>query len=462
MTSRNALRRSRAGFGATVSFLALLPFSAVFAGRCLVAHSDDAPIPPVPRPPPSEPPAIDPSVPPVPPAPAVPVAPPDGSVPPAPPAPPSTPPPRASDVPLPPTAAPPQAPVAEPNIDELLARVEGEYITRRSIVHQIGPRGPEDDDYERRVHGKLVSRVLNRILVTAAARFGLAARPDMVDRYLETESRRELEDAKARAERAEAGSGARITFKDLLADRGQTLEEYRRGLANVVVVDSYFGILLHGAPGKRCQFDPEPSPGDVLQLYQRHPGAFDDKAGIRVGLFQIRPVDVLAEGKPDFDQALAEARSRMTQLLAQFVAGGAPAVLAKKYHLDPHAWRVTEEGSFIERNETQPLPFEAWAFDPARRIGDTTLLDGKGGDVLGTALLERRAVKVRSFDEVSPELVVIIRNVRYERFRNQHTLDLLRTASVEPRSLLDEIEAAVRDKLRRFDEHPVYKDIRMR
>ncbi len=428
------------------------------------------PAPPVPTPPevPAVPPAPPvPEVPRIPPAPPVPEVPPIPSVPPV--APPEASVPDASRVPPPPaptSAALPSTETPVASLDELLAAVEGEYITRRMIVRQIGPRQPDDDEfgYEKRVHGKVISRVVNRILVKAAERFGLEAKPELVDKTVEESSRKEVDDAKERAERAMPGSGAGITFAKLLADRGQSLEEYKKELANEILVQNYFGILVRGVPGKRPQFDPEPSPGDALRLYRRHPGAFDEKLGVRVGLFMLQPLDLLEDGKRDYDQAVAEAKSRMGSLLAQFVAGGRPAVVAKTFGVDPRGWSVTEPGTWYEKQEKPEVvrPFDAWAFDPARRPGDTTIIDGKGGVVLGIGLVERRASRAKTFDEVRPEILRMIRGVRLQRFQGYHTLELLRSASVEPRSLIDEIETGTRERLRRLDEDPVAKDIRMR
>lgn len=364
-----------------------------------------------------------------------------------------------------PPGLPTGLPTSETGVDdELLAQVEGEYITRRMIVRQIGLRQADDDaaSYEKRVHQRVLSRVVNRIQVTAARRFGLDIRLEVLEKVFQQARDDEVRGAKERAERASPGSGARITFALLLAERGQTEEEFRRLLANEFLVQNYHGILLHGTSGKRPQYDPEPSPGDARRLFEKHPGAFDEKLGVRIGFFILNPLDLLDEGRRDFDQALSEAKSRMTSLLARFVKGEPAAFLAKTYGLDPRAWQVTEPGAYLEKSDATPRPFDAWAFDPARRVGDTTLLDGKGGVVLGVAVLERRQARLRTFDDVRPDILKLIKNVRIQRFQTQHLLDLLRTASVEPRSLLDEVETATRERLRRMDEDPIYKDVRMR
>ena len=471
--------------GALVAALVLGPLALSLLGApdgiatLGVARADDVPpIPPVPPvpPPPSVPPVPPappvPEIPPVPPVPEVPLIP---SAPPVPDAPPATPDasavppppvPGASAVPPPPTATSlPVAPSTAASLDELLAAVEGEYITRRMLVRQIGKREADDDEvaYEKRVHSRLLQRVVTRILVKAAERFGLDAKPDVVDKEVEQSSRREVEDAKERAERAEAGSGAGITFAKLLADRGQTLEEYKKDLANDILVGNYFQILIRGVPGKRPQFDPEPSPGDALRLYGRHPGAFDVKAGVRIGIFMLYPLDLLDDGKRDYDQAIAEAKTRMGALLAQFVAGAKPAALAKSYAVAAGRWRVTAPGEFEEKQAGgQTRPFDAWAFDPARRAGETTILEGNGGVILGVAILETRGGRAKTFDEVCPDILKLIKGVRLQRFQSAHTLELLRIASVVPRSLIDEIEASTRDRLKRLDDDPVARDIRMR
>jgi hypothetical protein len=386
------------------------------------------------------------------------------------PVPPAPPPdvPDASRVPPPPpaptTASARATPASVANLDELLAAVEGEYITRRMIVRQIGPREADDDElsYEKRIHGRLATRVVNRILVKAAERFGLEARPDLVDKVFDERSREEVESAKERAERALPGSGARITFALLLAERGQSVEEYKRELANEILVQNYFSILVRGVPGKRPQFDPEPSPGDALRLFQRHPGAFDVKAGVRLGQFVLKPVDLLDDGKREFDEAVIEAKRRMAALLEKFVAGAAPAVVAKSFGVASGEWRVTEPGTWYERQAEAPGPLDAWAFDPARRVGETTVIDAPRGAVLGVAIIERREAHARTFDDVRPDILRAIRNVRLQRFQGYHTLELLRTATVEPRSLIDEIAAGTRERLRRLDEDPIAKDIRMR
>lgn len=434
----------------TVSALAIL-------GSLLLAPAASGDDPPgVPPPPPGipEPPPVIPEAPP--------------AIPEAPPAIPAPPPsdPAASSVPVPPvsTNIPAPSPSVGTSLDELFARVEGETITRRMIVRQLGRRTEEEneEEYERRIHARLVALVRTRILVKAGQRFGLDVKPDVLDKTVEEVSGREVRDAKARAERNRLGSGANITFAKLLADRGQSLEEYKAELANEMLVQNYFHILMRGVPGKRAQFDSEPSPGDAFRLYERHPDAFDVKPGVRMGLFQIAPADLLDDGKRTFDEATSEARRRMAALLAEFLDGRrAPGELALQYGIPRRQFRVTEPNAWDERRSTTASPMEDWMFAPERRARDTNVFEVRGSFV-GVAITEVRGSRRRTFDEVASDVLAMIRGVRENRFRARHTLELLRSASVEPRSLIDELDASLREALQRLDDDPVAKDIRMR
>jgi len=99
-----------------------------------------------------------------------------------------------------PSAVPPQARPATTNLDEWLAFVDGEFITRRMIQREIGERAEEqsEEQYETQIRSHVLRRVLNGVMVRKAKMMGLELRPDLIDKYADQASKVELEKARER------------------------------------------------------------------------------------------------------------------------------------------------------------------------------------------------------------------------------------------------------------------------
>jgi len=362
-----------------------------------------------------------------------------------------------------PTSAQPK-PEAK-NLDELLAVVEGEVITRRMVARDIGGRSEDetDADYERRLRGRVMSRTITRVMVKRAELFGLEVRPDVLDQQVEAAAKVDVEQAKEREEARKPGAGANITFAKLLAERGQTLAEFKALIANEILVQQYFHILTKGVPGKRPQVDLEPSPEDVLKLYAAHKEAFDQQPGVRVALFVLRPDAIYEEGKfAKYDDAVEEARRRVKTMLDEVLAGRKVDEVARSRGLKKDQYNATPEGKFLEKGPRKLRDVDLWPLDPARLRGDTNIVDGSGGSVVGLVVLEVRPPRTRTFDEVKADLYDLIRGVRMERFLSQQRIEALSTASIWPSLLGEEAEAQTRDRLKALDEDPIKRDIRLR
>ncbi len=370
--------------------------------------------------------------------------------------------PNGGSVPAPPASAAP----AGQNLDDWLAYVEGEYITRRTVVRQIGPKDAEEDEslYEERVHARVLKLAMNRVLVKTAQRSGLDARPDMVDKEFERASQSEVDQAKKRAEAARPGSGAGITFARLLAERGQTVEEYRDELARAILVENYFYLLYHGVPGKRPVIDPEPTPDDARRLYQKHREAFDVKPAVKFGLFSMQPVDLIEDGKRSYDEAVEEARRRMAALLAEHVAGASAEAVAVKYGLAGRkSWRSSEDwdSKAPPKGDRPTEEWVDWVFDGARKAGETRVFEARGV-VVGIGVREVRAGRPKTFEEVLPDVLNLIKRIRLAKFQLQQRRQLIGAASIHPIGIAEELEESIREELGRIESDPVLRDIKMR
>src|SRR5262245_27493424 len=229
------------------------------------------------------------------------------------------------------------------NLDEWLAYVAGETITRRMIVRQIGERveGQTEADQERSIYSALLRRVHVGCMVWKARQFGLDLRPDVLDEQVATAAKAEVEQAKDR--------GLDLTFEQILARRGQSLDEFKELLARQILVENYWMILIRGIPGKKPQLDPEPSPKDCKTLYDAHRDAFDVQPGVRLAMFQARPTDAL-ERAGDYDAAVKMTQAELRGLAAESAAAGEAEKVAAAHKLQKNRdWSGTAPGKFTEK-----------------------------------------------------------------------------------------------------------------
>jgi hypothetical protein len=364
-----------------------------------------------------------------------------------------------------PAAVPRPDKPATKNLDEWLAFVDGEFITRRMIQREIGDRAEEQSeaDYERQVRGRLLRRVMTGVIVRKAKLLGLEIRPDQIDKHVEDAAKIEVEQAREREERRKPGAGANVTFAKILAERGQTLDEFKEMITREVLVQSYWGILVRGVPGKRPQFDPEPSPRDLQTLYNAHRDQFDQKQGVRLAVFLAAPESFLDEGKRTYEQSVDAARAHLEGILAEIGGGRKPEDVARARGIPKTEWNVIPEGKWIEAGaRSASKAADEWAFDPARRKGDHAVFEGARGMLVGYMVLDVRPARKLTYEEVLPDLILFVRNVRIEKFRIQHMLESLVTSTIQPPDVVDELEGQLRDALKAMDEDPVKRDVRLR
>ena len=363
--------------------------------------------------------------------------------------------------------APPAVPSPPPtgvNLDELMAVVEGESITRRSLVREIGERGPDQDEreYELHLHAALLRRATNRIFVKAGEREGLVVTPDRVDEYVKEQKRAEVDSARQQAEGIEKGSGAKITFERILKERSITMEEYRSEKAKELMRRQYFYVLWHGVPGKRAVVDLEASPEDVRRLYAAHRSELDERTGVRYAIFVLQPFDAPDAAKRSYDEVMADAKRSAEALLTDFRRDSDGERVAKAFGIKKGRWTEVPAGQFAEANEVRPKAAGDWLFSPGRHTGEWTVLLPPEGGVLAISLIELRPARTLSFEQVQDAILERIRQIRLIRFQEQHTLDLLAKAQIWPASLADDIVDRSRASLKRLDDDPVNRDIRLR
>jgi hypothetical protein len=357
----------------------------------------------------------------------------------------------------PPPYAPPAS--ATSNLDQWLANVAGETVTRRMLVRAMDERGPDESEasYERKIQERLIGRVISGVLLWKAKQMGLDLRAAVVDEEVARAGRIEVENARKR--------GVNLTFPQILARRGQSLEEYTDLLRREMLVQEYWLILVRGIPGKRAQIDIEPSPSETLALYQKHRQAFDLAQGVRVAWFTAHPNSFLDRTGNDYEAALAAARAHAKALAAEAAGGRRPEDVARAHRLDRGDWLSTPEKSFLEKGAFLApggAETEAWLFDPARRAGEVTVVDAERGAVGSLAILEVRRARPRDYAEVLPDVLSRIRSVRMSRFRYAHLLEALAVAPVKPPGLVERIADELRTAQKHLDDDPVARDIRLR
>ena len=382
-----------------------------------------------------------------------------------------------------PVAAAPAAPAPPAgsegqNLDEMLGFVEGQVITRRAIVRELGEREPTQDerDYEASIGNRVRMRAREWVFVKAAESIGLSLPPDTLDDIADERGKKE---ARLASER----EGRTVSFDEILRERGQTRGEYRASIKNYVLVQHYLQVLFEGVPGKRAVIDVEPSPADVRRIYAAHREAFDVKAGVRLAWWVVPTAEFLKREGVKYEDAVAEAKRRAVAIVGAVRAGKTPEEAAQQCEVAKGAvlqTQMLEVGQLpkampsVYPGYTRAAEVEAWAFDPARRVGDAASFLGPQDNPMAVYVLELQPARRRTFDEVTvdpktgeptsvkDEVLYLIRSTRRRRAVEQHFLDRLSRATVQPAALRRALEDDSRAELAKLDADPLMRDIKLR
>ncbi len=341
-------------------------------------------------------------------------------------------------------------------LDEIVAVVWGEVLTRRRLIRETGGRvaGQEEAEFEADLERRRLAWSREQLLVKAAEQEGLRLEPSILDAAVEQLKREELA-------LAAKNTGRPVTFEEYLAGRDLSAEEFRLQVRNREMRRGYMRKLLVGlGRSARPQVDLTVSPAEVRRLYREEPELFDDKAGARFVFFLVPAIDELV-GELSPAEAEAAALAKAERIAQAFRGGEAPQAIAQRFGLSERVWREAPE----IQSEFRFPEGAAWLFAPGRRPGDAAVFrfekEPAGPIVLG--VLEVQAARKLDFDsayKAVEDKYVLARQVRLE---HQRIIELVQGGSVVwPDSLADRLVDQARQQLRQLDEHPVYSRARFR
>lgn len=342
-------------------------------------------------------------------------------------------------------------------VDEVLAVVEGEPLTLRTLLRRLGidPEELDDEANQREIMTETMAWAKERVFVKAAERAGLTLSPPRVDAYVETK----LEEALAEeSERV----GTIVTREEYLESEGVVWEEYRTRAASELLRSLYLQMLLRGVGGPtRPQIDMTVSPAEVRRIYANHRTLFDVSAGVRIAQFRIAFDRFEQEGR-DFFEVDELTTRQATGLATDFQRGVAPASIAEKYDLgeEGESWNAAKEDQFL--TEMPDPTMREWLFDPARKPLDTKIVPVPTGMIVFGVLEQQQARQV-PFKEAYPKIVKEIQLGRMLRLENMTLIDLVTKGNVVwPDELADALLAEAQMALTEIGNRDVWKGARLR
>lgn len=340
-------------------------------------------------------------------------------------------------------------------LDEIVAVVWGDVLTRRRLIRETGGRAEGEDDaaFERELMRRRIEWAREQLLVKAAQQEGLRIVEAQLDEAVEREKTAILKDLTASA-------GRPVTFAEHLERQRLSEAEFRASVKNRELKRAYLAKLLVGL-GKqaRPQVDLSVSPAEVRRLYRERPQDFDIRPGVRFALFQLLTIEALTgDASPtDAEQATARKAEQVAQALRD---GTPPAEVARRFGLSDRAWAQSKDfEEDIRFEEAKP-----WLFDPARRPRDARVFEfekAPGGPVV-LAVLETRPGTKMTFDEAYSRVVRVYELVRQNRLENEKVIELVQAGAAWPESLADALVVDARRRLTKLDEDPVYRRARFR
>jgi peptidyl-prolyl cis-trans isomerase C len=276
-----------------------------------------------------------------------------------------------------PTPAPPAAKPVPPELPAVLARVNGDEITRAEFeqnVRNIEGRAGREVPAEQRdevLRGLLDEMVAVRLLQQEAAR-----------RQLTVENAR----LEAAMKQLRSQFPTEAAFKQALVAQKMSLDDLRKeARQNLVVTD-----MLEQEVGKQI----EVKPSDVSAFYEKNPDRFQQPEALRASHVLV----LLPQGADEAAKAAARAKAEM--VLKKARAGADFAALARAHSDDASKQRGGDLG-FFPKGQMVPA-FEAAAF---------ALQPNQISDVVETPfgfhvikVTERRPARTVPFAEAAPQI----------------------------------------------------------
>lgn len=339
-------------------------------------------------------------------------------------------------------------------VDELLAVVDGEYLTRREVMRslRLTEEDASDPDVEEEIRGTRLEWAKQRLIMGAARRAGLRIPPSAIDNIVDQQLEEEMK-------RNEEQGGEPLTQEEYLAERQLSREEYRAEIYGAVVAEYYIRKLFDGIGQARPDLDKEVTPAEVRRIYYDHRSKFDLPAGVKLALFQL-PIEAFETDDRDFLEAEEVANAVAGRLAQEFNGGAEPKALAKTYKLPKANWRVTSD--FVVKF---PQPeANAWLLDPGRKAQDVRTFRDVGGPIV-IGVIETRPARRRDLSdpEVYDLIVGMLQGARRRQLRAKLTVDLLeRGGVVWPDELADELLDDAQNDLDMIASHEIVKNARLR
>jgi hypothetical protein len=334
---------------------------------------------------------------------------------------------------------------SEPAQDErsssrVLAYVNGEVITYRAVLLEVGPQlavlGEESQRRELEQQA-LLDILRNRVVYHAALEAGVQMNRDQLD----TERTRRLKDL--------AGTGG--TLDAFLAERGMTRREFDEDIRREWTMQRFMSSAMGMGGGDRRvrpMVDTWVRPEDVRKYWERNPERYREAAHAKLYIMRIKA----DRANPDREAAVAEAGAKASEAHAALV-GGEDWVPVYRRTVGPDVVAEDAYGLLRFQRGERAAWMEEFAFDnPKGSVCSEPRQTGTSFYVMVAAgSAEERIVP---YDEVQEQVRQQLGQIKRSMASYEVELKLLERASVEPADkatgLREMLRTSRRDLMDRF------------
>jgi hypothetical protein len=342
-------------------------------------------------------------------------------------------------------------------MDEIVAVVWGEVLTRRRLIRESGPRveGQDEAAFERSLAMRRLRWAREQLFVKAAEFEGISIPAASLDEAVEERRQKEIETLSK-------NTGRPVTFDEYLKQQNMSEEEFRTSVKNSETTRALLFKHLTGlGRGTRPQVDWNVTPAEVRRMYREQPEEFDDPQKAAFVVYQLRYVDH-AVGDVSPIEAEALTRKQAEDVAAAFRAGEAPEAIAKRFAFDERTWRAYPTP--VEQLPPPLKPVADWVFAPERKPHESAVIEPpKMGGPLVLGILEVVPARKHTFEEAYDDVVERYRLGRRLRMESLMIIELVQGGSIAwPTDLANELVDQARETLKELDQDPVLSRARFR